>query len=121
MAKKPNICPPFNYYLLRQILFEATVEGIPQRVLGSASYQVGKMDVLNVSAPQSAVVQIFGFSILMQMLINRLVKLCISFLRGHQLCSSFFSSTTAACSQPTSKMRGWSYVCSHHFILCSHL
>uniref|UniRef100_A0A671Z0J4 Replication timing regulatory factor 1 n=1 Tax=Sparus aurata TaxID=8175 RepID=A0A671Z0J4_SPAAU len=31
------------------ILFEATVKGIPQRVLGSASYQVGKMDVLNVS------------------------------------------------------------------------
>uniref|UniRef100_A0A8D0A8B9 Replication timing regulatory factor 1 n=1 Tax=Sander lucioperca TaxID=283035 RepID=A0A8D0A8B9_SANLU len=29
------------------ILFEATVKGIPQRVLGSASYQVGKMDVLN--------------------------------------------------------------------------
>nr|XP_040056649.1 telomere-associated protein RIF1 isoform X2 [Gasterosteus aculeatus aculeatus] len=29
------------------ILFEATVNGIPQRVLGSASYQVGKMDVLN--------------------------------------------------------------------------
>lgn len=29
------------------VLFEATVQGIPQRVLGSASYQVGKMDVLN--------------------------------------------------------------------------
>lgn len=29
------------------ILFEATVKGIPQKVLGSASYQVGKMDVLN--------------------------------------------------------------------------
>ena len=25
------------------------MKGIPQRVLGSASYQVGKMDVLNVS------------------------------------------------------------------------
>uniref|UniRef100_A0A8C2XGA8 Replication timing regulatory factor 1 n=1 Tax=Cyclopterus lumpus TaxID=8103 RepID=A0A8C2XGA8_CYCLU len=32
------------------ILFEATAKGLPQRVLGSASYQVGKMDVLNVSA-----------------------------------------------------------------------
>lgn len=32
-----------------QILFEATVKGISQRVLGSASYQVGKLDVLNVS------------------------------------------------------------------------
>uniref|UniRef100_A0A6Q2XGX4 Telomere-associated protein Rif1 N-terminal domain-containing protein n=1 Tax=Esox lucius TaxID=8010 RepID=A0A6Q2XGX4_ESOLU len=30
-------------------LLEMTVKGIPQRVLGSASYQVGKMDVLNVS------------------------------------------------------------------------
>uniref|UniRef100_A0A3Q2PGF3 Replication timing regulatory factor 1 n=1 Tax=Fundulus heteroclitus TaxID=8078 RepID=A0A3Q2PGF3_FUNHE len=29
------------------ILLEATVKGLPQRVLGSASYQVGKMDVLN--------------------------------------------------------------------------
>uniref|UniRef100_A0A3Q3VYT2 Telomere-associated protein Rif1 N-terminal domain-containing protein n=1 Tax=Mola mola TaxID=94237 RepID=A0A3Q3VYT2_MOLML len=29
------------------ILIKATVKGIPQRVLGSASYQVGKMDVLN--------------------------------------------------------------------------
>eukprot|EP00064_Thunnus_orientalis_P014116 superscaffoldBa00002411_g14157 len=29
------------------VLFEATVKGIPHRVLGSASYQVGKMDVLN--------------------------------------------------------------------------
>uniref|UniRef100_A0A8C7UNF6 Replication timing regulatory factor 1 n=1 Tax=Oncorhynchus mykiss TaxID=8022 RepID=A0A8C7UNF6_ONCMY len=28
-------------------LLELTVKGIPQRVLGSASYQVGKMDVLN--------------------------------------------------------------------------
>lgn len=29
------------------VLLEATVKGLPQRVLGSASYQVGKMDVLN--------------------------------------------------------------------------
>lgn len=27
------------------------MKGVSQRVLGSASYQVGKMDVLNVSAP----------------------------------------------------------------------
>ncbi|PWA19442.1 hypothetical protein CCH79_00017181 [Gambusia affinis] len=30
-----------------QVLLEATVKGLPPRVLGSASYQVGKMDVLN--------------------------------------------------------------------------
>ncbi|XP_068602708.1 telomere-associated protein RIF1 [Brachionichthys hirsutus] len=29
------------------VLFNATVKGLPHRVLGSASYQVGKMDVLN--------------------------------------------------------------------------
>uniref|UniRef100_A0A3B3VT92 Replication timing regulatory factor 1 n=1 Tax=Poecilia latipinna TaxID=48699 RepID=A0A3B3VT92_9TELE len=29
------------------VLLEATVKGLPPRVLGSASYQVGKMDVLN--------------------------------------------------------------------------
>uniref|UniRef100_A0A1A8N1P0 RAP1 interacting factor homolog n=1 Tax=Nothobranchius pienaari TaxID=704102 RepID=A0A1A8N1P0_9TELE len=29
------------------VLFEATVTGVPQKVLGSPSYQVGKMDVLN--------------------------------------------------------------------------
>ncbi|XP_037095120.1 telomere-associated protein RIF1 isoform X1 [Syngnathus acus] len=29
------------------VLFESTVKGMPSRVLGSASYQVGKMDVLN--------------------------------------------------------------------------
>uniref|UniRef100_A0A1A8FWX4 RAP1 interacting factor homolog n=3 Tax=Nothobranchius korthausae TaxID=1143690 RepID=A0A1A8FWX4_9TELE len=31
------------------VLFEATVTGVPQKVLGSPSYQVGKMDVLNGS------------------------------------------------------------------------
>ncbi|KAI4790358.1 hypothetical protein KUCAC02_034686 [Chaenocephalus aceratus] len=36
------------------ILLEATVRGIPQRVLGSASYQVGKMDVLNASTSPSS-------------------------------------------------------------------
>lgn len=35
--------------ILSQVLLETTVKGIPQRVLGSASYQVGKMDVLNVT------------------------------------------------------------------------
>ncbi|KAK7913731.1 hypothetical protein WMY93_013942 [Mugilogobius chulae] len=33
------------------LLIETTVKGIPPRVLGSASYQVGKMDVLNVRTP----------------------------------------------------------------------
>lgn len=33
-----------------QLLLEAAVKGIPQKVLGSAAYQVANMDVLNVSA-----------------------------------------------------------------------
>jgi len=37
------------------------VKGIPQRVLGSASYQVGKMDVLNVSASSSSFTSSFFF------------------------------------------------------------
>ncbi len=49
--KSKHLCSVFHL----QILFEATVKGIPQRVLGSASYQVGKMDVLNVSASWSTV------------------------------------------------------------------
>lgn len=32
-----------------QVLLEATVKAIPQKVLGSAAYQVANMDVLNVS------------------------------------------------------------------------
>lgn len=39
----------FFFFCSTQILFEATVKGISPRVLGSASYQVGKLDVLNVS------------------------------------------------------------------------
>ncbi|KAL0963984.1 hypothetical protein UPYG_G00316070 [Umbra pygmaea] len=38
-----EVLPPHKALCLLQI----TVKGIPQRVLGSASYQVGKMDVLN--------------------------------------------------------------------------
>lgn len=41
-----------------QGLIETTIKGIPTRVLGSASYQVGKMDVLNVS-DSSATERIF--------------------------------------------------------------
>ncbi len=38
------------FHYLLQLLLEATVKGIPQKVLGSAAYQVANMDVLNVSA-----------------------------------------------------------------------
>ncbi|XP_033965645.1 telomere-associated protein RIF1 isoform X1 [Pseudochaenichthys georgianus] len=46
------------------ILLEATVRGIPQRVLGSASYQVGKMDVLNGTPALFLVLLLYNSSML---------------------------------------------------------
>ncbi|XP_041857632.1 telomere-associated protein RIF1 isoform X2 [Melanotaenia boesemani] len=46
------------------LLFEATVKGIPQRVLGSASYQVGKMDVLNGTPALFLILLLFNSSML---------------------------------------------------------
>ncbi|XP_047226741.1 telomere-associated protein RIF1 isoform X2 [Girardinichthys multiradiatus] len=44
------------------ILLEATVKGLPQRVLGSASYQVGKMDVLNGTPALFLILLLFNSS-----------------------------------------------------------
>lgn len=87
--------------LLPQILFEATVNGIPQRVLGSASYQVGKMDVLNVSADvryfrKPAHDNDYWLT----------AAFCSS--RGRRLSFSSFSCTTAARSPPAWRTRGGS-------------
>ncbi|XP_068185708.1 telomere-associated protein RIF1 [Antennarius striatus] len=46
------------------ILFEATVKGLPHRVLGSASYQVGKMDVLNGTPALFLILLLFDSSML---------------------------------------------------------
>ncbi|XP_041806883.1 telomere-associated protein RIF1 isoform X2 [Chelmon rostratus] len=46
------------------ILFEATVKGLPQRVLGSASYQVGKMDVLNGTPALFLILLLYNSSML---------------------------------------------------------
>ncbi|KAI3355998.1 hypothetical protein L3Q82_017269 [Scortum barcoo] len=46
------------------ILFEATVKGTPQRVLGSASYQVGKMDVLNGTPALFLILLLYNSSML---------------------------------------------------------
>lgn len=46
------------------VLFEATVKGIPQRVLGSASYQVGKMDVLNGTPALFLILLLYNSSLL---------------------------------------------------------
>ncbi|XP_028992659.1 telomere-associated protein RIF1 isoform X2 [Betta splendens] len=45
-------------------LFEATVQCIPQRVLGSASYQVGKMDVLNGTPARFLILLLYNSSLL---------------------------------------------------------
>ncbi|XP_054915867.1 telomere-associated protein RIF1 isoform X2 [Poeciliopsis prolifica] len=44
------------------VLFEATVKGLPPRVLGSASYQVGKMDVLNGTPALFVILLLFNSS-----------------------------------------------------------
>ncbi|XP_059198916.1 telomere-associated protein RIF1 [Centropristis striata] len=46
------------------ILLEDTVRGIPQRVLGSASYQVGKMDVLNGTPALFLILLLYNSSML---------------------------------------------------------
>ncbi|KAM6934601.1 telomere-associated protein RIF1 [Xenentodon cancila] len=46
------------------ILLESTVKAIPQRVLGSASYQVGKMDVLNGTPSLFLILLLFNSSML---------------------------------------------------------
>ncbi|KAM9343250.1 LOW QUALITY PROTEIN: telomere-associated protein RIF1 [Pholidichthys leucotaenia] len=46
------------------VLFEATLEAIPHRVLGSASYQVGKMDVLNGTPALFLILLLYNSSML---------------------------------------------------------
>ncbi|XP_062258773.1 telomere-associated protein RIF1 [Platichthys flesus] len=46
------------------VLLEATVKGVPQRVLGSASYQVGKMDVLNGTPALYLILLLYNSSML---------------------------------------------------------
>lgn len=85
---------------LLQILFEGTVTGIPQRVLGSASYQVGKMDVLNVSCSTGLHTHSSSNAP------KRLAEHLLCFLRELRLSSSSSCSMTAACWQPTSRTSG---------------
>ncbi|XP_037543063.1 telomere-associated protein RIF1 [Nematolebias whitei] len=46
------------------VLLQVTVKGLPQRVLGSASYQVGKMDVLNGTPSLFLILLLFNSSTL---------------------------------------------------------
>lgn len=103
------LCRPINiFFCLTQILFEATVKGISPRVLGSASYQVGKLDVLNVSAgPFRWTHLCMSAGLIPQRASWKMVNLCVfSLPRELPPCSSFSCSWTTACSQPTWRTRG---------------
>lgn len=97
------LCPIHFYFYSfgpPQILFEATVKGISQRVLGSASYQVGKLDVLNVSAsPCACAGSCSGAS-------SKWCTCMCSLPRERLPCSSSSCSWTTACSWPTLRTRG---------------
>ncbi|KAK5860714.1 hypothetical protein PBY51_022175 [Eleginops maclovinus] len=64
------------------ILLEATVKGIPQRVLGSASYQVGKMDVLNGTPALFLVLLVYNSSMLAAYIEDERFFQCLQTLVG---------------------------------------
>uniref|UniRef100_A0A671Z0I7 Replication timing regulatory factor 1 n=1 Tax=Sparus aurata TaxID=8175 RepID=A0A671Z0I7_SPAAU len=64
------------------ILFEATVKGIPQRVLGSASYQVGKMDVLNGTPALFLILLLYNSSMLAAYMEDERFYQCLQTLVG---------------------------------------
>ncbi|XP_058510819.1 telomere-associated protein RIF1 [Solea solea] len=64
------------------ILFEATVKGIPQRVLGSASYQVGKMDVLNGTPALYLILLLYNSSMLSAYIEDERFFQCLQTLVG---------------------------------------
>ncbi|XP_060945167.1 telomere-associated protein RIF1 [Limanda limanda] len=64
------------------VLLEATVKGIPQRVLGSASYQVGKMDVLNGTPALYLVLLLYNSSMLSAYIEDERFFQCLQTLVG---------------------------------------
>ncbi|XP_034072223.1 telomere-associated protein RIF1 isoform X2 [Gymnodraco acuticeps] len=64
------------------ILLEATVRGIPHRVLGSASYQVGKMDVLNGTPALFLVLLLYNSSMLSAYIEDERFFQCLQTLVG---------------------------------------
>ncbi|XP_040913200.1 telomere-associated protein RIF1 isoform X2 [Toxotes jaculatrix] len=64
------------------VLFEATVKGIPQRVLGSASYQVGKMDVLNGTPALFLILLLYNSSMLSAYIEDERFFQCLQTLVG---------------------------------------
>ncbi|XP_062312919.1 telomere-associated protein RIF1 isoform X2 [Osmerus eperlanus] len=63
-------------------LLETTVRGIPQRVLGSASYQVGKMDVLNGTPALFLIQLLFNNSLVPAFVEEERFFLCLETLVG---------------------------------------
>ncbi|XP_035532223.1 telomere-associated protein RIF1 isoform X2 [Morone saxatilis] len=68
------------------ILFEATAKGIPPRVLGSASYQVGKMDVLNGTPALFLILLLYNSSLLSAYIEDERFFQCLQTLVGCSLC-----------------------------------
>ncbi|XP_075967063.1 telomere-associated protein RIF1 isoform X2 [Anarhichas minor] len=64
------------------ILFEGTVKGLPQRVLGSASYQVGKMDVLNGTPALFLILLLYNSSLLSAYIEDERFFQCLQTLVG---------------------------------------
>ncbi|XP_034418192.1 telomere-associated protein RIF1 isoform X2 [Cyclopterus lumpus] len=64
------------------ILFEATAKGLPQRVLGSASYQVGKMDVLNGTPALFLILLLYNSSLLSAYIEDERFFQCLQTLVG---------------------------------------
>ncbi|XP_034429423.1 telomere-associated protein RIF1 isoform X11 [Hippoglossus hippoglossus] len=64
------------------VLLEATVKGVPQRVLGSASYQVGKMDVLNGTPALYLILLLYNSSMLSAYIEDKRFFQCLQTLVG---------------------------------------
>ncbi|XP_035030715.2 telomere-associated protein RIF1 isoform X1 [Hippoglossus stenolepis] len=64
------------------VLLEATVKGVPQRVLGSASYQVGKMDVLNGTPALYLILLLYNSSMLSAYIEDERFFQCLQTLVG---------------------------------------
>uniref|UniRef100_A0A3B3UKG9 Replication timing regulatory factor 1 n=1 Tax=Poecilia latipinna TaxID=48699 RepID=A0A3B3UKG9_9TELE len=67
-----------DVFLVRPMEHEATVKGLPPRVLGSASYQVGKMDVLNGTPALFVILLLFNNRLLATETLNALVSCGLS-------------------------------------------
>ncbi|KAL4635539.1 telomere-associated protein RIF1 isoform X1 [Arapaima gigas] len=61
-------------------LLEATVKGLPQKILGSAAYQVANMDILNGTPALFLILQFFHNSVLPSFVLDERFFLCLETL-----------------------------------------